>query len=301
MDLQALERIFKPALSVLQPHIQGGDGYDRDISRLQVFPVNWKEFILFPFVFNLDPYHVNEVKFFDLRFPIWYVLSLVAFIAMAARHFIKNSKIATAMSGKERFLCAFMVIGYFLWVFLFSVYRYIMVLEMLAPVVIYILVKRIFAGEVKRFLVTGILFIIILSTMQIGRWERVKWGDDYFGVVPPRIEEPENSIVLMAGHDAYSYLVPFFPKGVRFVRIQSWLTGPSSEPNGFDRLMQDIIKKHQGAIYVLYKDRESERKMTIESLDAYGLRVVDGQCQSMKPHIETYNQEQILFCEVRKR
>jgi hypothetical protein len=89
---------------------------------------------------------------------------------------------------------------------------------------------------------------LLLITLVPGDWGRRPWGADYFGVELPAIAKPERAIVLMAGHDAMAYLIPFFPPPVRFLRIQGYVTGPSAEPNQTDRLMREIITRHEGAL-----------------------------------------------------
>ena len=76
----------------------------------------------------------------------------------------------------------------------------------------------------------------------------------------------------MTGADPTSYLVPLFPKAVRFVRIQGYFTGPSSHPNGYDRLMETIISSHAGPLFVLF--RSYEKPGAVSALGAYGLDMI---------------------------
>ena len=138
-----------------------------------------------------------------------------------------------------------------------------------------------------------------MATLSPADWGRVSWGDDYFGAKLPVIEKPEDTIVIMTGADPTSYLIPLFPKEIRFVRIQSYFTGPSSHPNGYDRLMEDIISIHTGSFYVLY--RSYENIGTISALDAYGLDLESDSCQVFKPHIDSNAIDPLHFCAVTKR
>ncbi len=141
--------------------------------------------------------------------------------------------------------------------------------------------------------------LMILATLSPADWGRVSWGEDFFGAKLPVIEKPEDTLVIMAGTDPSSYLVPLFPKAVRFVRIQSYFTGPSSRPNGYDRLMENIISRHTGPMYILY--RSYENLVAISALDAYGLDLKSDSCRTFKPHIESNVIDPLYFCAVSKR
>lgn len=141
--------------------------------------------------------------------------------------------------------------------------------------------------------------LLILATLSPADWGRVSWGEDFFGAKLPVIENPQEAIVIMTGADPSSYLVPLFPREIRFIRIQSYFTGPSSRPNGYDRLMASMISGHTGRIYALF--RSYEKIGAVSALNAYGLDLESDSCRAFKPHIESNVKDPLNFCAVSKR
>ena len=191
------------------------------------------------------------------------------------------------------------VLSYLTWLKIFAIFRYALVIELLALLGIWLILDRMIRSRIAKYAAAGASLLVILVTLSPADWGRVSWGKDYFGVNLPVLEKPEDTLVIMTGADPSSYLIPLFPKAVRFVRIPSYFTGPSSHPNGYDRLMKNIIAGHTGSLYILY--RSYEKFGTISALDAYGLDLESDSCQAFKPHIESNVIDPLLFCAVSKR
>ena len=108
------------------------------------------------------------------------------------------------------------------------------------------LVGILFRDE-RRLLWTAMAaFVVLITTLEPGDWGRRPWRQDYFGVEPPAISQPDRTIILLAGYHPTAYLIPFFPRQVRFLRVQGYFTGPSPVPNDTDRRMQNIVAGHNG-------------------------------------------------------
>lgn len=263
----------------------------RDIHFLP--PSLW-ESIFLPFLMVLNPFRVGEIEFRDLRFVLL-ILALMTTIIMALRRNNADSQ-PPLTHHKGFFLLTAIVISYLVWLKLFAIYRYLLPLEMLAPLAIWLLIDRLPFRLPTRQIAIWACLILWLVTLKPGNWGRVPWSSDYFGVTPPPLADPAKSMVLMTGVEPYSYVIPFFPEPVRFVRIESYFTGPSESPNGFDRRMQQLIVSHQGPLYVLY--RSNEGKESKAALQHFNLRINQKGCQQMNPHIENRTTAPFYFCAV---
>jgi hypothetical protein len=252
------------------------------------------EVLVFPFYFVFAPLKTGEISFRDFRFPLLYILSIgYGFYLIYGRY--KRNVLATTSSAEgARYLFIFGLISFLLWLKLFAIYRYLIILELLAPLGIWWISHRLF-GKNPFFIRGAIVCLLFLFfSTQPGNWERVSWGSDYFGVVVPRMENPANTLVLMAGTEPMAYVIPFFPKTVRFLRIQGYFTGPSDTPNQFDKQMQLLVRNHTGPIYALY--RSDERESAASALGAYGFIIEDARCTPIKAHIESHHKFPLLFC-----
>jgi hypothetical protein len=190
----------------------------------------------------------------------------------------------------------FMAVSFALWMKLFAVYRYLVVCELLAPLAIFLVLTRLGFTRRRRMHLALAGFIVILVTLQPGDWGRRPWSADYFGVKAPPLTAPQNTLVLVTGHDPMAYMIPFFPPKVRFLRIQSYLTGPSAQPNATDRLMREIISGHQGPMFIIYRCYEEEPAR--QALAAYGLEMLSAGCRTLIPHIEPQQKNPFYFCSV---
>ena len=275
-----------------------------DYRDTQYLPANIGEALISPFFFGFAPYEFSEVAFRDLRIPLLYVLLLAVLVnrfvdVVSVRPEQQTIRTDPVFNSSIWFLLASGVLSYLTWLKTFAIFRYILVIELLAPLGIWLILDRMITCRIARNAAAGASFLMILATLSPADWGRVSWGKDYFGANLPVIEKPEDTIVIMTGADPSSYLVPLFPKEIRFVRIQSYFTGPSSHPNGYDRLMENIISRHTGRLYVLY--RSYEKSGAISALDAYGLDLESDSCQAFKPHIESNVLYPLHFCAISKR
>ncbi|MEI6260019.1 MAG: hypothetical protein WCR46_08945 [Deltaproteobacteria bacterium] len=275
-----------------------------DYRDTQYLPNNIGEAVISPFFFGFAPLEFSEVAFRDMRIPLLYVLLLSLLVykfVQVISSWPKQQATRTypVFDSTSRFLIAFGILSYLTWLKMFAIFRYALVIELLAPLAIWLILDRMIRSSIARYAVAGASLLMIMATLSPADWGRVSWGDDYFGAKLPVIEKPEDTIVIMTGADPTSYLIPLFPKEIRFVRIQSYFTGPSSHPNGYDRLMEDIISIHTGSLYVLY--RSYENIGAISALDAYGLDLESDSCHVFKPHIDSNAIDPLHFCAVTKR
>lgn len=259
--------------------------------------------LLFPFWLNYDPIRVGEIPFRDLRFPVLYVL----LVALATHWLWRLRKRAPLPAGVVEADGRMPVLGFFVvltlvcfvvWMKLFGIYRYIVVLELTAPLVAYLVLGALLRDGRRQAQAALACFLFILVTLQPGDWGRRAWSNDYFGFTPPRLPEPDRTIVLVTGHDAIAYMIPYFPPQVRFLRLQGYVTGPSDHPNETDRLMRRIVAEHTGPLYILYRVYEEWHAET--TLADYRLESDPSTCITFVPGIEPQQEHDFYFCRVRK-
>ncbi len=302
--LEMWQRFQNPVFPYFNHYFQSPWGAAGSYRDERYIPTTLSMWLTFPIWFNLDPMQVGEVGFRDLRFPLLYVL-LPALLVKSVGGWVKRSSgtppASAAGSGRlpvTPFFIVFMLVAFILWMRLFAVYRYLMVAEMLVPVTVALVLGALLRDQRRQVQAALAGFTLLLITLSPGDWGRRPWGADYFGVEPPAIAEPERTLVLMAGHDAMAYLIPFFPPPVRFLRIQGYVTGPSAEPNHTDRRMREIIDRHEGALFILYRVYEEWHALT--ALASYELEADPTACTRFVPRIEPQPEHLFHFCEIRR-
>ena len=137
------------------------------------------------------------VPFFDLRVPALYVLAIISLplLAIGRRH--------SRLNPAARLVLVFAATAYVLWLVLFSIWRYLLPIEMLAPVLITALVGVIVpAARMRRAAMlasAGLLGLIALTTRPAD-WGHLSWDRELYGVRVPPISRPDQTLVLMRAH-----------------------------------------------------------------------------------------------------
>ena len=256
------------------------------------------EALIYPIKLVYDPKRVAEVAFRDLRLPILYVLSAAALLAWPLRRrWIGPGHLAVADHHPGNLVLVASGIAYLGWLAISGVYRYLVPLEMLAPILIMLVVDRLALPRWGHGTLLGAILGASLAPLQPGDWGRAPWAVDYFGVAPPAIASPARSIVLMTGLEPMAYVIPFFPPETPFLRIDGWFTGSPTNPHRHDHFMRQRIAVHGGPIYVLYRAPLEHERM-VKALTTHGLRPRLADCVSFKPHIDRAEGETLAFCPV---
>lgn len=260
-------------------------------------PRRFYEWLTYPLVCLFDPSRTAELTFRDLRIPLLYVLAVTLGVAAIVRR--RTATLGSYDSLQRSRLALLMVFGivtYVVWLKLFSIYRYLIVTEMLAPLGIWLLAARLVPSSPLAKRLTLLALLGVTVTVRPPNWGRVSWDRDYFGVQVPVLPDPEHSLVLMTGYEPTAYVIPAFPAAVRFVRIQSNFTRPDVMSDGYRRRIQRAIAENRGPLYALF--HENEATLPQQALAAYGLSLLSDRCQTIRSHIQNSVPEPMRFCEV---
>jgi hypothetical protein len=265
-------------------------------------PSGLDEWLLLPFRFAFDPLRVAEVPFRDLRLPLLYLLLAALAVAglrhrLAARGAGQGEAGVGPLDDRIAYLAWFTAFAFVAWAALFGVSRYLVPLELLAPLLAWFVLTELRPSIRSRPWLLVAAAVVMLAAGQRADWGRRPWSDDYFGVVPPRVAALPPALVLMAGREPSGYMVPFMPASGRFLRIAGYFTGPSATPNATDLAMRDAIVAHRGPVFLLY--RVYEGRVALPAARHYGLGVEPGSCQSLLPAIEPDRKHVFLLCRLR--
>lgn len=233
-------------------------------------PTNWRDtrflpkniwqWIFYPFYFAWDG-RTSDISFRDFRFPIVYGLFIIAGISWLWKK-AQHSQIEK-ISLTQYWLFLFFIFSYFIWQYYFSIARYLATLEMLSPLVIFLLINRIFITNSSRRASLFIAFYFIVLSMLPVTAMRASWYDStFFNVqLPNSVAHTPKATVLVA-YPAYvmnrdprpqQYLIPFLPSHWRFIGIPFW-----NDKYRFDIVTAGKIltqlQKEKNTIYLLAAD-----------------------------------------------
>jgi hypothetical protein len=253
----------------------------------QFVPRSLRDALLMPFIFADSPFRVREIEWRDWRIPIAYVLLPLAAVVRFGYGrfgFARGQAPLLPMAAKfgARYLIASCVITYALWLVMFNIYRYAVPLEMVAPLVIVAAVGMLPLSLPKRGLIAALLLAVISASIIPGNWGRkAQWGERFVEADIPPLGDTSNLMILMAGYEPYSHVVPLFPPEIKFVRVQSNFASPD-QGKGINRLIAERIDAHKagGGRFMLlipdWKGPKADRALTF-----FGLTLMPQSCQTV--------------------
>jgi hypothetical protein len=215
-----------------------------------------------PFMFGqVNEYTKGQNSFRDLRYAILYVVLALYTVVWLWRRFrtwrVPRRKPIPALPIELRFLLVFFLASFVAWEAMFSIIRYTAALELLAPVLIVVIGAEMIGHHGARVtLLAATSTVIILASVRPIQHERVKWGEKFWEVQVPTLPHPQNSIIILANTRPWAYLIPAFPREVRWLSVDNNLTSPKQTSKMQDEIKR-ILAKHDGEIYLLSQGHPS--------------------------------------------
>ncbi|MDD4615498.1 MAG: hypothetical protein PHW76_00015 [Alphaproteobacteria bacterium] len=248
----------------------------------QYTPHSFVEYFDMPFLIAKSPFRVGEIEWRDWRLTILYVLLPLCIAVRMLFWRKKAAREALAFPYPARYLLAAFSMAYVVWLVMFSIYRYAVPIEMIAPLLIVLSVGMLPFRNATRALVAGAILIVVAASVQPGNWHRrAAWLDRFVEATIPPLGDTSNLMILMAGMEPYSHLVPLFPPEIKFVRIQSNFSSPEQD-KGINELIRARVEAHLkdgGRFMILIPTWQ--KKAAADAVSFFGLKVVPDKCQSV--------------------
>jgi hypothetical protein len=236
--------------------------------------------LIFPFVFSLNPLLVGEWRFQDIHVLLAYILVPLAAVSALITRPPGQRLVHPTMA---RLLLVAAAGTYVSWLFLFAIYRYLIPLEMLSPIVIAASVSLLPLKASLRLALTIVLLGVAASLAQGGGDQRLGWKGHYVDVDVPPLPDPAHTMILMTGFAPMAYVIPSFPPEIPFLRIQGYLIKPDDHNSGLGRQMHERVAKHEGPLYLLHWPREQD--LTLKAVADYGLAIDEAGCRTVNTNL----------------
>ncbi len=252
----------------------------------QFIPHSLPDALAFPFLFAHNPKLVGEIAWSDIRIPLLYLLLPLAVALRTA--FGRNPNPANRLSPSiaSRYLLWTGAVSYFAWLPLFSIYRYLIPLEMLAPLLIVLAVGMLPMAVRTRALLAAFMLVAVAVSVRAGDWGRLpQWLDKSVKADVPAIADPAKTMVLLAGFEPYSHVLSSFPAEAVFVRIQSNFSSPE-EDKGINKLLRERVAAHakSGGRFMLLAPAW-QRELTGTALKRLNLAVAIPTCRNVEDYL----------------
>lgn len=237
----------------------------RGVADQSWLPKNALEYVLWPFVFAFDSKRVGQARLHQVIWPVVYAL----FWMLAATRLIelvRRKLPSRRLDPRAVYVITFVALGYLLWMIIFSIYRYVVPIETLTPLVAYLLLNRLLPYSTARRASAWVLGITTLIVVAGGveTWGHEHWAKEAYRADVPTLESPRNTTaVIVGGNPPWGWIAQFFPASVAFTQIDGSFP-PSPQ---FDQHIADMIRSRGGPTYAIIEGRYNWRVDNVEKMD----------------------------------
>jgi len=263
---------------------------------IQFVPGNWRDRLLFPLIFSEFPKRVGEIPWRDFKIPVLYVLLPLAVILRLIFGRNAHAQDRMAEPNAARYLLWAAVITYVTWVLIFAIYRYIVPLEMLTPLLIVMAIGLLPLRLPIRALIATFTLFILAVTVQPGNWTRKnEWTRRFIEADIPPLGDTSNLMILMAGFEPYSHVLTEFPPEIPFIRVQSNFASPD-ENKGINKVLKERLAAHKGRFKLLIPDWQEH--LATPALARFNLKFLPRTCQKVNDRLfET----KLVLCDIARQ
>ena len=232
-------------------------------------PRGMLETVLWPFIFTLNPHRLGEVPVRQIIWPIVYVLFWF-WVATAVSRCLKQRN-GGSLDGRATFLIAYVAIGYLIWMKLFSIYRYVVAIEVLAPIVVFVLATHLWDYRSGRR-AAGWLIGLATAFALVGgvkNWGHEGWADPlYHAEVPPIAQPARTTAIIYSTTNAWAWLATLFPSEVAFTQLGGNFPGTAV----FSERMRQLVTSRGGEAFAIIDGAYNWREGSVATAN----RVISG-------------------------
>ena len=241
----------------------------------------WRQ-LLFPVLFSVDWHVADDLGFQDIRVLVAYLTVIPVILIWLVR---RQSADPLLDKRVTLILFAFAAVSYFVWLRFFAIYRYIILLEMLAPTLILAAVGLFPLPRRTRYLLLAALCFAILVTARSDFLERAPVEDPYIQVALPPIPRPDRTMVLMTGDAPMGFIAPSLPHQIPILRIDGWMVQPKDGTRITRNMRARVAAQLRGGgdLYLISDATDMGRAR--DALADYGLAIRWTQCQQFDTNI----------------
>ncbi|UVK45695.1 GtrA family protein [Mesorhizobium sp. AR07] len=199
------------------------------------------EALLFPFAMVINDHRVGELPMRPFVWPVLWLLMVLWIGSVAMR------KSTLILSAPERLVVLFVSLAFVVWMAIFSIYRYAVPMEMLAPLAVWIVVHKLLSGDMaKRVAAVTLALVATYAVVDSRSWGHEAWDTRAFRVVVPDLPV-SGTLLLIAEEVPNGWMVPFFPPKMAAVGLgTNFPEGPAYTPR-----VREIVEQTGGKAWAV--------------------------------------------------
>lgn len=234
-------------------------------------PKGWGEILIWPLLFTFNPWRVSEIALFQAVWAVLYVLAL----AWGAKVLLRrrgDSHGGLPMEGRAaaRAVLVFFGVAFAVWLAMFSIHRYLVVLELLAPLMLWLLLHRVLSNvAADRTAAVAIAACAVIAVGGWNDWGHEGWARRGFRVQAPSVEKPVQGVALLVGGEPQAWRVPFLPGAMAYASVASNFP----ESPAYVEQLNRLIATRGGATYALFPAGVDKKANRLARLNAWAGRL----------------------------
>jgi hypothetical protein len=246
---------------------------------MRFLPHGLEHQLLFPLLFSLDWRVADDLPFHDIRVGVAYVLVIVTLPLLLFAPRRENKVIAPEVTIA---LIVFAGVSYIVWLKMFAIYRYILLLEILGPVLIAGAIGLWPVSARTRVLTAAVILLWVQASAKVILPMRAPVTDPYIQVSLPPIPRPDRTLILMTGEAPLGYLAPSLPPQIPILRIDGWLIQPQ-DGSHLTAATRKRVAAFRGDVFVIADAGEILRSR--DALAVYGLAMRAAECRNIETNL----------------
>jgi len=252
--------------------------------------------LFYPIIFTLNPYRAAELVYAQYSWLFAYIAVLGLLVARVW-FFIRSDAIKRPWNLETSYLLAFFCVSYFLWVNMFGIYRYLIVIELLIPLLLFVIITYIFRA--RKGSISALVFVAILTAVNLPgapNWGRADWSDTLYRIEPSELDTgPEPAVVYLAGFPL-AWIIPVLDIQTPFIQIVANFPVSEAYWQRAKMLAADRVGKRY-VVFLLADEHEATR--FAHAMVSLGLSVDESSCDLITAYLGSAKSE-YRFCEVRE-
>jgi len=195
----------------------------------------------------------SELYFTDIRFFLALILLTLVLPQIIFLFFEKDDDKDGALipfaGVPSLFLLVFVVVSFTVWLLVYGIQRYIIVLEQLAVLVIFILLALL-KGARGSLLPSAVMSVlVVLLVTRAPDFGRTSFNGSWFDIRVPEALSNEGRLFVMVSGEPMSFVIPFFALSDAFIRIEGNMPLDPAVGLGHEAFLR--IQSHKGPIGTL--------------------------------------------------
>lgn len=277
-------------------HIFGGElAVVEPIRDERFLPKSLFEKVFYPIIFTINPNRVSEIAYKQFNWLIIYI-SLFVFFGNQLLNRIKDNPLTRELTSEAKFVLTYFCLAYVLWLNIFGIYRYLIAIEVLIPLLLFVIATYLFKSKLLHLIAVFFIGAITLVNLYgIPDWGRASWSNQVFHVDNNGLQKAKPAVIFL-GNQPMAWLIPALNPEAPVIHVVP--NFPASSV--YWQRAESLIKARPGKLYIIL---ESQNQSIIDNankgLSNINLSIDTNSCTSFDAYLGDKNFK-YTYCEVNK-